>query len=88
VGDLHVGVVRGRFADARNPADAREEAEQLFANLTAILAAVGMGLIAVMRVDIVMRYRPRASIWPPHGLHAISTQSGLARRISNEVTRV
>ena len=37
------------------PADAREEAEQLFANLTAILEAGGVGLTAVVRVGIVMR---------------------------------
>jgi 2-iminobutanoate/2-iminopropanoate deaminase len=37
------------------PADARGEAEQLFANLTAILAAAGVDLTAVVRVGIVMR---------------------------------
>ena len=37
------------------PAEAREEAEQLFANLTAILAAAGAGLHDVVRVGIVMR---------------------------------
>ena len=37
------------------PADAREEAQQLFANLTAILEAGGVGLTAVVRVGIVMR---------------------------------
>ena len=37
------------------PADAREEAEQLFANLVAILAAAGAGLTDVVRVGIVMR---------------------------------
>ena len=37
------------------PADARDEAEQLFANLTAILAAAGAGLTDVVRVGIVMR---------------------------------
>lgn len=37
------------------PADAREEAEQLFANLTAILTAAGAGLTDVVRVGIVMR---------------------------------
>jgi 2-iminobutanoate/2-iminopropanoate deaminase len=37
------------------PADARGEAEQLFANLSAILAAAGVGLAAVVRVGIVMR---------------------------------
>jgi len=33
----------------------REEAEQLFANLAAILAAAGLDLTAVVRVGIVMR---------------------------------
>jgi 2-iminobutanoate/2-iminopropanoate deaminase len=37
------------------PADAREEAEQLFANLAAILTAAGAGLADVVRVGIVMR---------------------------------
>ena len=37
------------------PADARDEAEQLFANLAAILAAAGAGLTDVVRVGIVMR---------------------------------
>jgi 2-iminobutanoate/2-iminopropanoate deaminase len=37
------------------PADARGEAEQLFANLAAILAAAGVDLTAVVRVGIVMR---------------------------------
>jgi 2-iminobutanoate/2-iminopropanoate deaminase len=37
------------------PADARAEAEQLFANLTAILAAADAGLTDVVRVGIVMR---------------------------------
>jgi 2-iminobutanoate/2-iminopropanoate deaminase len=37
------------------PADAREEAEQLFANLAAILAAAGAGLADVVRAGIVMR---------------------------------
>ena len=37
------------------PTDVREEAEQLFANLTAILAAAGAGLTDVVRVGIVMR---------------------------------
>ena len=37
------------------PADAREEAEQLFANLTAILTAAGARLSDVVRVGIVMR---------------------------------
>jgi 2-iminobutanoate/2-iminopropanoate deaminase len=39
----------------RIPADARAEAEQLFANLGAILAAAGAELSAVVRVGIVMR---------------------------------
>jgi 2-iminobutanoate/2-iminopropanoate deaminase len=37
------------------PADAREEAEQLFTNLSAILAAAGVNLTDVVRVGIVMR---------------------------------
>jgi 2-iminobutanoate/2-iminopropanoate deaminase len=37
------------------PDDPRAEAEQLFANLAAILAAAGVGLTAVVRVGIVMR---------------------------------
>jgi 2-iminobutanoate/2-iminopropanoate deaminase len=37
------------------PADARAEAGQLFANLTAILAAAGAQLTHVVRVGIVMR---------------------------------
>lgn len=37
------------------PIDAREEAEQLFANLAAILAAAGADLTDVVRVGIVMR---------------------------------
>jgi 2-iminobutanoate/2-iminopropanoate deaminase len=37
------------------PDDARAEAEQIFANLTAILAAAGATLTDVVRVGIVMR---------------------------------
>lgn len=37
------------------PSDAREEAEQLFTNLEAILSAAGVGLTDVVRVGIVMR---------------------------------
>ena len=37
------------------PADARDEVEQLFANLAAILEAAGAGLTDVVRVGIVMR---------------------------------
>jgi 2-iminobutanoate/2-iminopropanoate deaminase len=37
------------------PADARAEAEQVFANLAAILDAGGAGLTDVVRVGIVMR---------------------------------
>jgi 2-iminobutanoate/2-iminopropanoate deaminase len=37
------------------PTDARAEAEQVFANLAAILAAAGGGLTDVVRVGIVMR---------------------------------
>ena len=41
------------------PADARAEAEQLFANLAAILDAAGAGLRDVVRVGIVMRHLQR-----------------------------
>ena len=41
------------------PADARAEAEQLFDNLAAILAAAGAGLTDVVRVGIVMRQLER-----------------------------
>ena len=37
------------------PAEARDEAEQVFANLSAILAAAGATLTDVVRVGIVMR---------------------------------
>ena len=37
------------------PSGARQEAEQLFTNLTAILTAAGAGLADVVRVGIVMR---------------------------------
>ena len=37
------------------PADTRDEAEQLFANLAAILEAAGASLTDVVRVGIVMR---------------------------------
>jgi 2-iminobutanoate/2-iminopropanoate deaminase len=37
------------------PTEARDEAEQVFANLVAILAAAGADLIDVVRVGIVMR---------------------------------
>ena len=37
------------------PADAGDEAEQLFTNLAAILAAAGASLTDVVRVGIVMR---------------------------------
>ncbi len=42
-------------ADHAIPADARAEAERLFANLEAILGAAGTGLTEVVRVGIVMR---------------------------------
>ena len=53
--DLCVGVVRGGPGEHAIPAEARDEAEQLFANLAAILAAAGAGLTDVVRVGIVMR---------------------------------
>jgi 2-iminobutanoate/2-iminopropanoate deaminase len=37
------------------PADPRDEAEQVFTNLSAILAAAGLDLTDVVRVGIVMR---------------------------------
>lgn len=43
----------------RIPDDARAEAEQLFANLAAILAAAGAGLTDVVRVGIFMRQLQR-----------------------------
>jgi 2-iminobutanoate/2-iminopropanoate deaminase len=46
-------------ATGRLPDDARAEAEQLFANLTAILAAAGAGLTDVVRVGIFMRQLQR-----------------------------
>ncbi|HEY4627594.1 MAG TPA: Rid family hydrolase [Blastococcus sp.] len=55
-GWIHVSALFG--ADPREraiPEDARAEAEQLFANLTAILAAGGAGPTDVVRVGIVMR---------------------------------
>jgi 2-iminobutanoate/2-iminopropanoate deaminase len=55
-GWIHVSALFG--ADPRDraiPQDARAEAEQLFANLAAILAAGRAGLTDVVRVGIVMR---------------------------------
>jgi 2-iminobutanoate/2-iminopropanoate deaminase len=55
-GWIHVSALLG--ADPRErgiPEDARAEAEQLFDNLAAILAAGGLGLAHVVRVGIVMR---------------------------------
>jgi 2-iminobutanoate/2-iminopropanoate deaminase len=55
-GWIYVSALFG--ADPRThkiPADARAEAEQLFTNLGAILAAAGAELSAVIRVGIVMR---------------------------------
>jgi 2-iminobutanoate/2-iminopropanoate deaminase len=55
-GWIHVSALFG--ADPREraiPDDARAEAEQLFDNLAAILAAGGAGLTDVVRVGIVMR---------------------------------
>jgi 2-iminobutanoate/2-iminopropanoate deaminase len=43
----------------RIPGDAREEAEQLFANLAAILAAAGAGLTDVVRAGIFMKHLQR-----------------------------
>ena len=55
-GWIYVSALFG--ADPRThaiPPDARREAAQLFANLTAILAAAGAGLTDVVRGGIVMR---------------------------------
>jgi 2-iminobutanoate/2-iminopropanoate deaminase len=41
------------------PGDARAEAEQLFANLTAILTAAGAGLTDVVRAGIFMKHLQR-----------------------------
>ena len=59
-GWIHVSALFG--ADPREraiPEDAHAEAEQLFDNLAAILAAGGAGLTDVVRVGIVMRYLQR-----------------------------
>jgi 2-iminobutanoate/2-iminopropanoate deaminase len=55
-GWIHVSALFGADpVDHAIPADARAEAEQVFANLAAILAAAGAGLTDVVRVGIVMR---------------------------------
>ena len=55
-GWIHVSALFGAHPTTHAiPADARDEAEQLFANLAAILAAAGAGLTDVVRVGIVMR---------------------------------
>jgi 2-iminobutanoate/2-iminopropanoate deaminase len=55
-GWIHVSAVFGDDPKSHAiPADPREEAEQLFANLTAILTAAGANLTHVVRVRIVMR---------------------------------
>src|ERR671929_2316609 len=55
-GSIYVSALFGADATMHTiPADAREEAEQLFANLTTILAAAGAALTDVVRVGIVMR---------------------------------
>ena len=46
-------------ATGRFPDDARGEAEQLFANLAAILAAAGAGLTDVVRTGIFMKQLQR-----------------------------
>lgn len=46
-------------ATGRFPDDARAEAEQLFANLAAILAAAGAALTDVVRAGIVIRHLQR-----------------------------
>jgi 2-iminobutanoate/2-iminopropanoate deaminase len=55
-GWIYVSALFGAHPDDhRIPAEARAEAEQVFANLAAILAAAGAGLSDVVRVGIVMR---------------------------------
>ena len=55
-GWIHVSALFGAHpGDHAIPEDARAEAEQVFANLAAILAAAGAGLTDVVRVGIVMR---------------------------------
>ncbi|NEK58835.1 deaminase [Geodermatophilus sabuli] len=61
-GWIHVSALFGAVPETRAiPDDVRAEAEQLFDNLGAILAAAGAGLTDVVRVGIVMRdlYRDR-----------------------------
>lgn len=56
-GWIYVSALFGaRPADHAIPADAEAEANQLFDNLVAILAAAGADLTAVVRVGIVMRH--------------------------------
>jgi 2-iminobutanoate/2-iminopropanoate deaminase len=55
-GWIYVSALFGADPDTHAiPADARAEAEQVFANLEAILAAAGSELTDVVRVGIVMR---------------------------------
>ena len=55
-GWIHVSALFGADPKERTiPDDPRAEAEQLFDNLAAILAAGGVGLTDVVRVGIVMR---------------------------------
>ena len=55
-GWIHVSALFGADPGTHEiPPDARAEAEQLFANLTAVLAAAGARLTDVVRVGIVMR---------------------------------
>ena len=59
-GWIHVSALFGADPAVRAiPGDARAEAEQLFTNLAAILAAAGAGLTDVVRVGIVMRHLQR-----------------------------
>lgn len=56
-GWIHVSALFGaRPADHTIPEDAEAEANQVFDNLAAILAAAGAGLEHVVRVGIVMRH--------------------------------
>jgi len=56
-GWIHVSALFGaRASDHVIPDDAEAEADQIFDNLTVILAAAGAGLQHVVRVGIVMRH--------------------------------
>ena len=54
-GWIHVSALFGADPTERAPADPRAEAEQVFANLDAILGAASAGLADVVQVGIAMR---------------------------------